>query len=115
MGKLAGKTLLWRHRPRRDYTPQDWIQHFGDKHPNAKVSGDYIQVEAIVAGDNQEKGLSIVNIETGNELSCLITKHDVMWKGYYNYVNTHDVFDTDEANAACGVFQSGTDPHCPYK
>lgn len=111
MKSIAGTELIWKRR-KENCGAREEVMKLA---PTAREEGDYWVVDAIVAGDNRDKGLSIVAIENGLELTCIEGwTTDERWNKAIERIKT-GVWVTEEACAEIFGGVAGTDPHCPYK
>ena len=113
MKSIAGTEVLWK-TPKKSWLG---LRNVHEIFPSARGEGNRYVVEGIVAGDNREKGLSIVAIENGIELTCVMPGvTDEQWNVAIKIAST-GVWDTEKAQREIeGRYIHYTDqPHCPYK
>jgi hypothetical protein len=113
MKSIAGTEVLWKTRK------AFWggIEDVRSDFPTALEDGDYFVLNGIVAGDNREKGLSIVDIDTGKELTCVLPGvSDYQWEKAIKIAES-GVWDCEKAAFAIEDKYNpfGGPPKCPYK
>ena len=79
------------------------------------IIGRCFLVQAIVAGDDRDKGLSIVDLQ-GGELTCIKPEvTDFQWSFVMDHLRNNFVFDVRYVTSVFDTFRVGSNPSCPYK
>ena len=112
MKSITGKKIWWIYwsNPKKIYKQS--LEDFA-KEINGKIIREHVYVEAMIAGDNRKKGISIVNL-LGDELMCI--KPDIPNKTWNMCIKLlkRGYISIREADELIGGI-IGNNPQCPYK
>lgn len=109
---VRGYEVLWKRK--KDLSGYlEWFIPYVSK--TAYYIKDTVYIDGIVAGDDRKKGISIVAIDSGEELTCIYPgADDIEWEGVKEAIRT-GVYDVDKVNKDFFGGVGGFNPHCPYK
>ena len=109
---VKGTKLVWKAKE----SPESMLGYFqNDGFSNAYLKDGYVCIDAICVGDLREKGISIVGIDNGKELTCVKpTCCNEAWEAVKDMIRT-GVYEAYVISKSMLNKEADENPQCMYK